>query len=118
MAILIASGKSLKLEVLPGFDKISVKDAFGEIEDAPVTAGRARTEKGWLLENFTYPHTEIQYITKGTETIEAEGKTYVAHEGDFVCIPAGTTVTSQGAPDEDFELIVITIPSLKTVGLL
>ena len=122
MGIIIAKGKSLKLKKALGtatgdYDMITIKDAFEEIEGATATMGRVKVEKGInVFESFYTNYDEFQHITSGSKIMESEGKVHVIHEGDFVHVQKGTTVTLRET--EGFEAIVITVPPLKALGHL
>ena len=113
MAILVASGKSLKLENTA--EHYNIKDVFESSELATMSAGREKLEKGFLLKDWTAPFDDIMYLLKGSLKIESEGKTYVAREGDFVLETKGTKMTLS-ADEEDCETIFVTFPSLREVG--
>ena len=116
MGVLIAEGKSLKPVQIPGFEGIFTKNASEAVDGATASAGKAKMEKGAMIENFTYAYGEIQYMISGTQILVVEGKTLVAHEGDFIHIQKGTTI-NQGS-DDGCELMFITLPSLKIAGIV
>lgn len=117
MSVFIASGESLEMREVPGIPNLDLKDVFEDIEGTRASAGKSIAGKGgWRVDNWNYNYDELQYIIKGTETLEFEGKTLVAHGGDFIQIQKGTIVTQ--TCEEGTELIFITIPSLKTLGII
>ena len=112
MAILVASGKSLKLGKTG--DHFYIRDVFESNDIATVSAGRLKWEKGYLLKDWTDPFHDLDYILKGSVKIESEGETYVAHEGDFVLITKGSKVTI--STDEESEALFVTFPIFREVG--
>ena len=112
MAILVASGKSLKLKNTS--EHYYIKDVFESNELATMSAGREKLEKGFLLKDWTCPFDDIMYLLKGSLKIESEGKTYVAHEGDFVLETKGSKITL--SPIEDCETLFVTFPTLREAG--
>ncbi|MFC1908079.1 hypothetical protein ACFLWT_01570 [Chloroflexota bacterium] len=112
MTILIASGKSLKLE--KSSDKFYLKDVYGSNDLAPLSAGCEKMEKGFLLKDWTCPFHDAIYLFKGFLKVEAEGKTYVAHEGDFLLITKDSKVTM--STDEETEAFFVSFPSHREAG--
>ena len=119
MAVFLSSKKaleSLELKEIVDVEKISGNDIFGDMAGATASIGRFKFDKGFVLADWTFTYDEFQYIIKGSEKIETEGKTIVAREGDIVHVQKGTVGTV--STDEDCELILIIMPSLKTLGFL
>lgn len=114
MTILVASGKSLKLNKTS--DYYYINDVFGSNELATMSAGRELMKKGFLLKDWTIPFDDIMYVLKGSVKIVSDGKTYIAHEGDFVIETKGSKITQ--TTDEDCECLFVTFPTLREVGML
>lgn len=116
MAILISNKKtfdSLKLKQVDDVDRLHASDVFETMEGATASIGRFKLDKGFILE-FTFDYDEFQYVVKGSLKINAEGRTFVTHEGDIVHCQKGTPVTI--ISDEGCEFIFVAIPSLKMMG--
>ena len=118
MAVFLSNKKALELLELKeheGVEKYSGNDIFGNMKGATASIGRVTMEEGFAIDlNFTWD--EFLYIVKGSVKIEAEGKTTVAREGDIVHIQKGTVGTVSS--DEGCKLILLVLPSLKTLGYL
>ena len=113
MAILVASGKSLKLNKTSEY--YHIKDVFESNKLATMSAGQEKMKKGFLLKDWTIPFDDIMYLLKGSLKIESEGKTHFAHEGDFVLTTKGSKITQ--SPIEECECLFVTFPSLREVGM-
>ncbi|HEM5162029.1 TPA: DUF861 domain-containing protein [Streptococcus suis] len=59
--------------------------------------------------SWKLPYEEIDYIISGTVTVEIDGQTFVAREGDVLYIPSGSDVI-WGSPD-NAKLFYTTYPS-------
>ena len=103
---------------MPGIIGLDLYDVmFESIRNTRASVGKSIAGKGgWKIVDWDYNYGELQYVIKGTETFELEEKTLVTHGGDFVQIKKGPIV-SQGC-DEGAELIYITLPSLKKLGII
>ena len=112
MTILVASGKSLKLQKIS--DHYYFNDAFGSNELATMSAGRELLKKGFSIKDFTIGCDDVTYVLKGSMKIVSDGKTYVAHEGDLVHMTKGSKMTH--TTDEDCEAIYVTFPTLREPG--
>ena len=117
MAVFVSNKKALESAELKGIvdvEKIWGNDILQKMEGATASIGRYQFGPGFVLADWTFTYDEFQYILKGSEKIETEGKTITAGEGDIVHVQKGTvgTVTS----DQGCELILIIMPDLKTLG--
>ena len=45
------------------------------------------------------PYEEIDYVISGTLSVQIDGQTYVAREGDVLFVPSGSSVV-WGSPDK------------------
>ncbi|HFU4060106.1 TPA: cupin domain-containing protein [Streptococcus suis] len=86
--------------------KVGFQELVGQHE-SKMSAGFLTIERSkfaWKL-----PYEEIDYIISGTVTIEIDGQTFVAREGDVLFIPSGSDVV-WGSPD-NAKLFYTTYPS-------
>ncbi|GAB6085141.1 cupin domain-containing protein [Alkaliphilus crotonatoxidans] len=66
-------------------------------EEAKMSAGFLTIENSRFDWKLAYE--EIDYVIEGTLTVEINGKTYTAHSGDVLFVPAGARVV-WGSPDK------------------
>ena len=119
MAVFVSNKKALESAELKGIvdvEKIWGNDIFQKKEGATASIGRYKFGPGFVLADWTFTYDEFQYIVKGSEKIETEGKTIIAREGDIVHVQKGTVGTLSS--DEGCELILIIMPDLKTLGFM
>ncbi|HEM6017586.1 TPA: cupin domain-containing protein [Streptococcus suis] len=86
--------------------KVGFQELVGQHE-SKMSAGFLTIERSkfaWKL-----PYEEIDYVISGTVTIEIDGQTFVAREGDVLFIPSGSDVV-WGSPD-NAKLFYTTYPS-------
>ncbi|MFI3086347.1 cupin domain-containing protein [Streptococcus sp. 2022WUSS037] len=86
--------------------KVGFQELVGQHE-SKMSAGFLTIESSkfaWKL-----PYEEIDYVISGTVTIEIDGQTFVAREGDVLFIPSGSDVV-WGSPD-NAKLFYTTYPS-------
>lgn len=86
--------------------KVGFQELVGQ-QESKMSAGFLTIECSkfaWKL-----PYEEIDYVISGTVTIEIDGQTFVAREGDVLFIPSGSDVV-WGSPD-NAKLFYTTYPS-------
>jgi ethanolamine utilization protein EutQ (cupin superfamily) len=119
MAVFLSNKKALESAELKGIvdvEKLWGNDILQNMEGATASIGRYKFGAGFVLPDWTFTYDEFQYILKGSEKIETEGKTIVAREGDIVHVQKGTVGTLSS--DEGCELVLIIMPDLKTLGFM
>lgn len=88
----VVKGNSVKMDYFDTGDS-TVKAYFQEIiskEESKISAGFLTIEESSFPWELTYE--EIDYVIEGTLTIEIDGKSYRATEGDIVFVPSGSKV--------------------------
>ena len=95
----IVRGNTVKLDVFDTGNP-DVNAHYQELvskEESKMSAGFLVIEKSRFDWELTYE--EIAYVIEGTLTVELNGKTYTAHEGDVLFVPSGSKVV-WGSPDK------------------
>ncbi|WP_303973109.1 cupin domain-containing protein [Streptococcus merionis] len=87
-------------------DKVGFQELVGKNE-SQMSAGFLTIDRS----NFAWklPYEEIDYVISGTVSIEIDGQTYVAREGDVIFVPSGSDVV-WGSPDQA-KIFYTTYPS-------
>ncbi|MDQ8758827.1 cupin domain-containing protein [Streptococcus ruminantium] len=86
--------------------KVGFQELVGQHE-SKMSAGFLTIDQSkfaWKL-----PYEEIDYVISGTVTVEIDGQTFVAREGDVLFVPSGSNVV-WGSPD-NAKLFYTTYPS-------
>lgn len=95
----VVRGNTVKMEVFDTGNPDN-KVYFQELvnkEESKMSAGFLIIENSKFEWELTYE--EIDYVIEGTLTVEINGKTYTANEGDVLFVPSGSKVV-WGSPDK------------------